>query len=547
MPVQDNLAVGTVALFAGDLSSDRRSALLALGWLPCDGTALSAGDYPELYAAIGNSHGGNGTSFNVPQLANRFVRGVSGSSPEDPDSATRSAAAPGGATGNAVGSLQQSGTALPNTPWVLSTDPDHQHNYLHLSGDSHEAWGGSTYTEGRWPGGATTDAAGNHTHSISGGDPSTVPVSIALNWLIRAKPATASGTSPAGAIVGLGGSGNPATGWLVCDGLAQAMSAGNADLSSAIGFNFGGDGTTSFDLPDFRGRFMRGTSHSTKRDPDAASRLESQTGGATGDAVGSLQEYATANGQVPFVAAVGGAHAHTLAHVPINDHHIAWGASGPLAWNVQEWTSDSTATSPAGSHTHTLIGGDKETRPTNVYLNWAIAASDFADAPPIGSILPFAGDFTSITTQADLIEDGWFPCAGAKIRLSDAKGKALHAVIGNTFGCDKLNFYLPDLRGLFVVGAGASALGSVSAASQTGSPQNPFATTSPGDHTHTVPTGIPTDAHNIDVVAGCDTAEYNPSSPASDTQDSHKHTIIGGGDSESRPVNVNVDYIIRFR
>jgi microcystin-dependent protein len=35
---------------------------------PCDGRGMSAADYPDLYAAIGTTYGGNSTTFNLPNL-----------------------------------------------------------------------------------------------------------------------------------------------------------------------------------------------------------------------------------------------------------------------------------------------------------------------------------------------------------------------------------------------------------------------------------------------------------------------------------------------
>ncbi len=49
-----------------------------------------------------------------------------------------------------------------------------------------------------------------------------------------------------------------------------------------------GDGTT-FHLPDLRGRFLRGVDGGVGKDPDAASRVESNSGGNAGDTVGSVQ------------------------------------------------------------------------------------------------------------------------------------------------------------------------------------------------------------------------------------------------------------------
>lgn len=48
------------------------------GWLPCDGAAISRAAFPDLFTAIGISHGqGDGsTTFNVPNYQNRFLRGA---------------------------------------------------------------------------------------------------------------------------------------------------------------------------------------------------------------------------------------------------------------------------------------------------------------------------------------------------------------------------------------------------------------------------------------------------------------------------------------
>ena len=80
----------------------------------------------------------------------------------------------------------------------------------------------------------------------------------------------------------------------------------------------------------------------------------------------------------------------------------------------------------------------------------------------------------------------------------------------------------------------------------TGQPQTPFATTPMGDHNHTL-YGPPSETHVIDVVAGWDLAENNDAPTASSVAGKHTHSITSGGDAESRPINVNVDYIIRFK
>lgn len=79
------------------------------------------------------------------------------------------------------------------------------------------------------------------------------------------------------------------SGYLYCDG--SAVSRGTyATLYGVVGNTFGqGDGTTTFNLPDYRGKFLRGVNDSSGNDPDASSRTAQATGGNTGDAAGSIQ------------------------------------------------------------------------------------------------------------------------------------------------------------------------------------------------------------------------------------------------------------------
>lgn len=46
------------------------------GYLPCEGQELSTRQYPQLYALIGNTFGGNQRTFNLPDLQGLFIRGL---------------------------------------------------------------------------------------------------------------------------------------------------------------------------------------------------------------------------------------------------------------------------------------------------------------------------------------------------------------------------------------------------------------------------------------------------------------------------------------
>lgn len=69
--------------------------------------------------------------------------------------------------------------------------------------------------------------------------------------------AVVSVTLPAGVITPFAGSGAP-SGWLMCEGQVVSRLT-YAALFAAIGTTYGaGDGTTTFNLPDLRGEFIRG-------------------------------------------------------------------------------------------------------------------------------------------------------------------------------------------------------------------------------------------------------------------------------------------------
>jgi len=99
---------------------------------------------------------------------------------------------------------------------------------------------------------------------------------------------------PSGTVVPFAGSTAP-EGWALCDGSTVSRSTYSA-LFAAIGEAWGnGDGSTTFHLPDMRGRFLRGVDAAAGNDPDAGSRTAANTGGNSGDTVGSVQDDAFQN------------------------------------------------------------------------------------------------------------------------------------------------------------------------------------------------------------------------------------------------------------
>lgn len=143
---------------------------------------------------------------------------------------------------------------------------------------------------------------------------------------------------PPGVIQAFGG-GTVPSGWLLCDGSTASRST-YAGLFAAVGVVHGeGNGTTTFHLPDLRGRFIRGADNmgtgAAGRDP-GDNRTASNTGGsATG--IGSVQAAAT------------------LAHTHIQDSHNHSQNSHAHAQRFSGGTAPSVVT--AGAQTNTTQTG----------------------------------------------------------------------------------------------------------------------------------------------------------------------------------------------
>jgi microcystin-dependent protein len=152
--------------------------------------------------------------------------------------------------------------------------------------------------------------------------------------------------NPIGEVIMYAGSTAP-YGYLVCNGAAVSRST-YAALFALCGTSFGqGNGTTTFNLPDLRGRFVRMVDGGAGLDPDAAGRTAMNTGGATGNNIGSVQADAFE------------AHVHSI---PTSD--------GLIGSTVAHTDSNQ----QVGSDIDTGSTGGSETRPVNAYLNFIIKA-----------------------------------------------------------------------------------------------------------------------------------------------------------------------------
>jgi microcystin-dependent protein len=187
-----------------------------------------------------------------------------------------------------------------------------------------------------------------------------------LDSRLDAAEATLVTLVPPGVISAYGGTTAP-TGYLLCDGTAVGRVT-YAALFAVIGSAFGsGDGTSTFNVPDLRGRFLRGKDGGATRDPDRASRTAMNSGGNTGDNVGSVQGGATADATGAIDVSTAPDHQHTQDGNAVSVFNSP--GTGGFACLAQSGTK---SVSASGAHSHTLSGFDNETRPVNANVNYII-------------------------------------------------------------------------------------------------------------------------------------------------------------------------------
>lgn len=139
----------------------------------------------------------------------------------------------------------------------------------------------------------------------------------------------------------------------ICDNSTLAI-ASFAKLSENLGGAWGTSGG-NLNLPDLRGRFPRGVADGSTNDPDRASRTAANTGGNTGDAVGSVQ------------ADIVGQHNHNLRGDSGTALPAGSGQSPPRITQAYNSTHTTDTTGPSG------IGN--ETRPKNANVYFVIRVS----------------------------------------------------------------------------------------------------------------------------------------------------------------------------
>lgn len=158
--------------------------------------------------------------------------------------------------------------------------------------------------------------------------------------------------TPIGVVVAFAGPENSIPdGWLLCDGSTRKRDEYN-ELFKKIGTIHGsGDGVTEFNLPDYRGRFLRGTDLDSQRDPGRNERKASNPGGNSGNTIGTIQ----------------GDEIKSHTHLQRTDRNGYQNASGAF-----KYTGAPVSTTFENTSNMLKNFGGHETRPVNASVNWLI-------------------------------------------------------------------------------------------------------------------------------------------------------------------------------
>ena len=287
----------------------------------------------------------------------------------------------------------------------------------------------------------TSDTAGSSQPLSVQQAHNTLNYAIALTGIFPSQSLTAEDPHPEalsagsdpfiGSIMQFAGSFAP-SGWALAQGQLLSISS-NTALFSLLGTTYGGDGSTTFGLPDLRGRVPVGTGTGPGLTPVSL-------GQEFGDETVAL----------------------TTANLPAHDHELGGGIT----------TSETGSPSPQSFDNRMPSLGL-----TPVVATTGLFPSQNADSA-LGGVYWFAGNFAPV---------GYAKAEGQL--LSIAQNTALFSLLGTTYGGDgSTTFGLPDLRGRTPIHFGAGpGLNSVSLGQQGGTETVTLTEATLPSHTHGIP------------------------------------------------------------
>ena len=299
IPVGSTMPAGSVVWYAGSSAPT--------GWLKADGSAVSRSTYSAAFSALGTAYGaGNGsTTFNLPDLSGRVLVGKDSTQTEFDQTgetggvnsvALTTAMMPAHAhtvsVSTTANTSEYATTSFMRLVGVVGTGIYFNHmpgyaggGYADV-GDSQfpqhwHAWSASAS--------ATTQQAGSSTAHNNLQPYLTLTALVAVGATPTLQPGMVLGTTTAGAAP---------SGWALADGSAVSRTS-NAALFAVASSAYGaGDGSTTFNLPNAKGRTVVGQDSS-----QASFSALGNTGGEK-------------------------SHTLTVSEMPLHDHTISLSASG---------------------------------------------------------------------------------------------------------------------------------------------------------------------------------------------------------------------------
>ena len=421
------------------------------GFATCDGQLLDPFSNLDLFSLLGTTFGGDGqNTFALPDLRGRMpVHEGSG-----PGLTPRSLGERDGTETETLTSNEMTShthTLMASSALGESTDP--QGNVLHTGQHPflHRTYRGSG-TLINMHQDSITPTGGGQSHT-------NMPPFLNINCIISLV-GIFSGSEPfIGEIRWVGFNFAP-PGWALCDGQLLPISQ-NQSLFAILGTTYGGDGETTFGLPDMRGRMpMHDTPLGQKAGFESVSLSESQTP----------------------------SHSHqlraTMADGDNTDPTNRLLATGTHAYAQRIYQSNSLDRNMGGLAIMSSSGGGQahNNMPPFLTLNCIIALTGVfpnggGEEPFIGEIKWFGGNFAP---------RGYSTCNGQLLPI--AQNTALFSILGTTFGGDgEVTFGLPNLQDRIPMHPGSGpGLTSRQLGESGGTPTVTLAAAQIPSHTHTL-------------------------------------------------------------
>ena len=243
--------------------------------------------------------------------------------------------------------------------------------------------------------------------------------------------------APVGSIILWGGT-TPPDGYMECNGDAISRNSYSI-LFDKIGTTYGnGNNSTTFNLPDLRGEFVRGWDHGKGID---ASR---QLGSSQGDAIRNI------SGKFGNLPAQSTGYDRVLGG--------AFTESGDIALRIGQGEAASQGKTQLHFDASRVVPTANENRPRNVALMYCIKVRDAITNPENIDIKKFLDDHENklvgsvVALSTTNLPEEYLECNGAAVNRTSYA--ALFSKIGTTFGTGdgSTTFNIPDLRGEFIRG-----------------------------------------------------------------------------------------------